>query len=83
MIDVYKGQDIDRLYELSVKERSSTAQYMDLLLYNRNANWVSQFPAIAKNASTLFAVGAGHLGGSKGVINLLRQRGYQVRPIIN
>jgi hypothetical protein len=32
---------------------------------------------------TLFAVGAGHLGGEKGVISLLKQQGFTVRPLDN
>lgn len=83
MIKVYKTQDIDKLYELSANDGSSTAGYMDLLLFSRNRNWVEKFPGIATNSSTLFAVGAGHLGGEKGVINLLRQHGYTVRPLVN
>jgi uncharacterized protein YbaP (TraB family) len=83
MIAVYKAQDIDKLYELSVDEETATAAYMDMLLYKRNSNWIAQFQSIAENGSTLFAVGAGHLGGEKGVISLLRQQGYMVRPISN
>ena len=30
---------------------------------------------------TFFAVGAGHLGGSFGVINLLREAGYTVNAV--
>jgi uncharacterized protein len=33
--------------------------------------------------SLLVAVGAGHLPGEKGVINLLRKAGYTVTPIAN
>ncbi|MDQ6812486.1 MAG: TraB/GumN family protein [Bacteroidota bacterium] len=83
MIQVYKDQDIEKLYHLSTSEESSTSNYMDLLLFNRNRNWVDRFSAIATNSSTLFAVGAGHLGGEKGVLQLLRNEGYTVRPIKN
>ncbi|MEP6724273.1 MAG: TraB/GumN family protein [Bacteroidota bacterium] len=38
-------------------------------------------PAIMRDAPALFAVGAGHLGGEKGVINLLRKAGFTVRPM--
>jgi len=31
----------------------------------------------------LIAVGAGHLPGEKGVINLLRKAGYNVKPVKN
>lgn len=83
MIDVYKQQDIEKLFSLSTNDMSVTANYLDLLLFSRNDKWVEQFIDIAKEASTLFAVGAGHLGGQKGVLNLLRQQGYEVRPIQN
>ena len=33
--------------------------------------------------SILIAVGAGHLPGEKGVINLLRKEGYEVTPVEN
>jgi uncharacterized protein YbaP (TraB family) len=34
-----------------------------------------------KKASTFFAVGSGHLGGSQGVLELLRKQGYKVKAI--
>jgi len=34
-----------------------------------------------KQGTQIFAVGAGHLPGKDGVINLLRQAGYMVTPV--
>jgi uncharacterized protein YbaP (TraB family) len=34
-----------------------------------------------KAQPAFFAVGAGHLAGDKGVINLLRKQGYTVTPV--
>jgi len=82
MIVAYKEQDIDRLYKLSTQE-DATAAYSDLLVDDRNEKWVHQFDSIATKQPTLFAVGAGHLGGDRGVINLLRSKGYSVRAIEN
>jgi uncharacterized protein YbaP (TraB family) len=39
--------------------------------------------AIMKSKGALFAVGAAHLPGEKGVINLLRKQGFTVKPIAN
>lgn len=83
MIQVYKDQDIEKLYALSASEDSGVSNYMDLLLFTRNADWVNKFSGIARDKITLFAVGAGHLGGSKGVLSLLRKEGYTVRAIKN
>jgi len=83
MIRVYKDQDIEQLYSLSSSEESVVSNYMDLLLFERNRNWMSQFPGIAQNTSTLFAVGAAHLSGQNGVLELLKKQGYALRPLIN
>ncbi|MEZ5495489.1 MAG: TraB/GumN family protein [Gammaproteobacteria bacterium] len=42
-----------------------------------------KIPEIAKQQVTLFAFGAGHLGGDVGVINLLREKGYTVEPVMD
>lgn len=51
------------------------------LIYNRNADWLTKMPAVMAQKPTLFAVGAGHLVGDKGVLNLLRQAGYTVEGV--
>jgi len=33
------------------------------------------------NQITFFAVGAGHLGGNNGVVNLLKAEGYTLTPL--
>ena len=52
------------------------------LIYNRNADWLTKMPAIMAKKPTLFAVGAAHLPGEKGVLHLLRQAGYQVEGVV-
>lgn len=80
LMEVYRAQDLNKMQQLTVGEEGLN-EYLDLLLYNRNANWAKKMPEIMVGKQTLFAVGAGHLGGKKGVINLLRKAGYIVRPI--
>lgn len=83
MVDVYRQQNLDRMDTLMHKSDPGMDEYMDLLLYGRNRRWVEQMPDIMKQRCTLFAVGAGHLPGEQGVINLLRKKGYRVTPMKN
>ncbi len=53
------------------------------LLTVRNKKWVEIMPEIMQQNSTVFAVGAGHLGGEMGVIHLLERAGYDVKPVMN
>ena len=55
--------------------------YADPLLYQRNADWIDKIEVLIKDKPTFIAVGAGHLGSKKGVVALLRKKGYKVRPL--
>ena len=83
MVDVYRQQDLARMDSLMHKSDPGMEEYMDILLFDRNRHWTEKMPAIMKERSVLFAVGAGHLPGDQGVINLLRNMGYMVKPSPN
>jgi uncharacterized protein YbaP (TraB family) len=83
MVEMYRKQDIDHMDSLMEKSDPGMMQYMDVLLYARNRRWASQIPEQMFQMPTLFAVGAGHLGGEKGVIRLLRAQGFTVKPLDN
>jgi len=51
------------------------------IVYNRNRRFALRMTAIAAPNRPIFvAIGALHLGGPKGVLSLLRQRGFTVEP---
>lgn len=81
LMDVYLRQDLQKISELSSKEDAGMEKYMNLLLYNRNADWVNKISTITTQGSYLFAVGAAHLAGEKGLLRLLKQKGYTVLPV--
>jgi uncharacterized protein YbaP (TraB family) len=56
---------------------------MEILLDKRNINWVNQLKHILPGQNIFMAVGAGHLVGKKGLIELLKKEGYTMRPIEN
>jgi uncharacterized protein YbaP (TraB family) len=82
MLVVYKSEDVDAMQKLT-KESDNvlTSKYDDILLNNRNKNWIPKITTIAKAKPTFFGVGAAHLGGENGVINLLRKQGYKVEAV--
>ena len=52
-----------------------------VMLDNRNKKWMQQLPGIFKQQSTFVAVGALHLAGENGLVMLLRNAGYTVKPL--
>jgi len=81
MIEAYKAQDIEKLGEFVKEDDGGLGNYEDILIYNRNRNWVTKLKTLMPEKSLTIAVGAGHLAGEKGVIKLLRKEGYTVRPV--
>ena len=84
MTDAFYAQDLDALKAAMDKKLGgtcdSTPEELAQLIDNRNADWAKKMPAIMTEASTLFAVGAAHLPGERGVLQLLRAQGYTVEP---
>ncbi|MBL3656652.1 TraB/GumN family protein [Fulvivirga sediminis] len=80
LLKAYKEKDVKQLAKLVVED-PQYADYADLLLYERNENWLPHIIDMAKEKPSLFAVGAGHLGGGKGVLHLLEEKGYTVEPV--
>ncbi len=81
MIDMYKNQNITKMVTFMSEEEQGIEGYEDVLLYKRNKNWI---PVMAKQMAAnqvFFAVGAGHLGGKNGVIDLLKNEGYKLTPL--
>ena len=81
LIDLYKQQNINALHQ-SIKS-DDISVYEKILLNNRNRNWIPVIIDYISHEPTFFAVGAGHLGGKDGVINLLRKKGYKVTAVLN
>lgn len=81
----YFAQDLDQLEELNLEEQegicASSAEDNEKLIYGRNADWVKAMPAIMSEKPTFFAVGAFHLCGERGVLQMLEAKGYKIEGV--
>lgn len=82
LMDAYKSKDLNTLIALmNDSENPMYSEHNDVLLVNRNKNWIPKIEKTAKEKPTFFGVGAAHLAGDNGVIILLRKKGYKVEPV--
>jgi len=79
----YRSQQLEKMEELTKMEDMGMNHFTDILLYNRNIAWARKLETLMAGKGLVVAVGAGHLPGEKGVINLLRKAGYKVEPVMN
>ncbi len=82
LTDAYRNQELNKMLELTMNEKSIEG-FTDVLLYDRNENWAQKLKGLMSENALVIAVGAGHLPGERGVINLLRKAGYKVEPVKN
>lgn len=84
MLKIYKDEDINALIDIMNDDTNSTmSKHQDVLLEQRNKNWISKIGEYAKEQPTFFGVGEGHLPGKNGVIQLLRNAGYTVTAVLD
>lgn len=80
--DAYRNGNLDALDSLT-KLSNNSKNNQKYLLDDRNIIMAHNIDSIIKVSSLFSGIGAAHLGGETGVIELLRKMGYKLRPIKN
>lgn len=75
----YLSHDLDSILKIMMEEESDPADY-ERLIFSRNDAWVKQLLEEMPSQSLMVVVGAGHLPGPRGVLQQLRNAGYNVTP---
>ncbi|MDX2173248.1 MAG: TraB/GumN family protein [Bacteroidota bacterium] len=78
--DAYRDGNLDVIDSLSKLTSSKNTQ--KYLINDRNVFFVNTMDSVLKTKTLFSGVGAAHLPGKDGVIELLRKKGYTVEPII-
>lgn len=85
LTDAYMKQDLNTMLRVSEERKGNQCDPLpgeeDAMIYDRNKAWSVKLPAIMKAAPTFVAVGALHLPGEKGLLNLLKKQGYTVEAV--
>jgi uncharacterized protein YbaP (TraB family) len=81
MLDLYLANDLVGLHALVNTSDMSSEAFMQNFLVKRNQNWIPGIKQLVQSQKSFIAVGAAHLPGETGVIELLRKEGYMVDPV--
>jgi uncharacterized protein YbaP (TraB family) len=77
--DAYRDRNINMLD--SIDRAMYTEHYRKNMLTIRNHNMANKLDSVMKTAKVFTGIGAAHLPGDEGVIALLRNKGYTVKPL--
>lgn len=81
LLKVYLNRDLETLGKQMVENDEMMDDFSAELLTKRNKNWVPLLQKWMSEEPIFVAVGAGHLPGEDGLINLLKSEGYRVEPL--
>lgn len=77
--NLYRDRNLDLLDSLGASV--NTEFFRENMLFIRNENMVISLAELMTTKSVFAGVGAAHLPGEQGMINMLRQRGYTVKAL--
>ncbi len=77
----YLAEDLNKMWAMA-KDLGLGLDNSDVLLKNRNENWIPKLKAPLAKGKAFIAVGALHLPGADGLIELLKAQGYELKPIM-
>lgn len=81
LFELYLAEDLIGLMAMMDDQSEMGGEAMEHLLDKRNQTWIPRIETMINKESVFIGVGAGHLAGEQGVIQLLRQAGYRLTPI--
>lgn len=80
MTTYYNAENLEGLVKVMGKQ-GLEADFQESLVDQRNRNWIPLISKLTKESPAFIGVGALHLPGEQGVINLLRKEGFTVEPV--
>jgi len=79
--EAYRSGNLDWLDSIN-RVNSESAAFDEKFIFRRNEIQARSIDSILKHSRLFVGVGAAHLPGDRGVIELLRRKGYRLRPVM-
>ncbi len=78
----YVKGDIDKVFEYSLHPFEKNQTFIEEFYFKRNEEWLPKIEKMLEEKKSFIALGVSHLKGRKGVLNLLKEKGYTLTPIL-
>ncbi len=77
----YLRGDLDKVFEYSLHPTENNPVFIDEFYTKRNLEWLPKINKMINAKPSFIAVGVSHLEGEKGLLNLLKEKGYTLTPL--
>jgi len=81
-MEAWRKGDVETIDRLDREALRDVPSFRERLIEARNRNWIPRIEKYLSSKDTYFVVvGAGHMGGSEGLLALLKRRGYRIEQL--
>ena len=80
MADYPKG-NLEEIFSYTLHPTENNPIFLEEFYYKRNEEWLPKIEKMIKEQPTFIAIGISHLEEERGLLHLLRAKGYTLTPV--
>lgn len=82
LLAAWRGGDLEKLHEIMFRDADKFPDLIENFLNKRNQAWIAPIMQhLSDGGHVMVLIGAGHLGGKAGVLELLKAKGCTIRQL--
>lgn len=81
MMATYPQEALEEIFDYTLHPVENNPIFVEEFYFKRNLEWMPKLEKMMKEKSSFISVGVSHLEGEKGLLELLKAKGYILTPI--
>ena len=77
----YPHGDLDKIFSYTVHPMENNPVFIEEFYYKRNEEWLPKIDKMVHDKPSFIAVGISHLKGERGLLSLLKEKGYTLKAV--
>jgi len=77
----YPQGNLEEIFEYTLHPLDNNQKFIEEFYYKRNEEWLPKIEKMMRNDVAFISVGIGHLEGERGLLTLLKSKGYTLTPV--
>jgi uncharacterized protein len=81
LMNDYPQGKLEEIFEYTLHPLDNNQKFIEEFYFKRNEEWLPKIEKMIKNDKAFIAVGIGHLEGERGLLSLLKAKGYTLTSV--
>ncbi|MBX2893989.1 MAG: TraB/GumN family protein [Cyclobacteriaceae bacterium] len=81
LMNDYPQGKLDEIFEYTLHPLDNNEKFIEEFYYKRNEEWLPKIEKMIKSNVAFLSIGIGHLEGERGILALLKDKGYTLTPV--